>query len=245
MVLEMDDYQYSKISDQNTIRLILLQPSPHLEAELRCSLIQASLEELEDDITEHYVALSYVWGDPTLSCSALVDGRRVRITPSLDCALRHLREPKRVLRLWADGICINQNDVEDRNQQVRLMGSVYTLAQHTVIFLGPSHPESDAVIQFIAAQKDWKALTTSPSAEVLPDELDAVLKSRILCHPWFTRVWVLQELVLSKDPWIQYECPATPRTLSIVCKRYTNSEVWGVRQGPREMGSILQICEDS
>ncbi|CZR55616.1 uncharacterized protein PAC_05504 [Phialocephala subalpina] len=204
MVSEMDDYQYSKISDQNTIRLIFLQPSPDLEAEVRCSLIQASLEELEDDIIEHYIALSYVWGDPTLSCSALVDGRRVRITPSLDCALRHLREPNKILRLWADGICINQNDVEDRNQQVRLMGSVYTLAQHTIIFLGPSNSEADFVIQYIAAQRDSKSQTPSSDNSALSNDLEAALNTNILSHPWFTRVWVLQELVLSRDPWIQY-----------------------------------------
>jgi len=205
MALEIDDfYQYSKILDQDTIRLIILQPSQDPEAEVKCSLVQVSLEELEDDISEHYVALSYIWGDPTLSYSVLVDGKKVRITSSLDCALRHLREPNRILRLWADGICINQSNIEDRNQQVRLMGSVYMLAQHTVIFLGPSNPKIDPVVQYIATRKDPKSHTAPSANDALPDDLNAVLKSNILNHPWFTRVWVLQELVLSKDPWIQW-----------------------------------------
>lgn len=28
------------------------------------------------------------------------------------------------LRLWADAICINQNDAQERNHQVPLMGSI-------------------------------------------------------------------------------------------------------------------------
>lgn len=126
-------YKFSKISDPRTIRLILLQPSQDLEAQVQCSLIEVTLGELENDIVDHYVALSYVWGDATLSCSALVDEKRLDITSSLDCALRYLRarEPNKIVRLWADGICIDQNDVADRNQQVQLMRSVYSLASQT------------------------------------------------------------------------------------------------------------------
>lgn len=81
-----------------------------------CSLIQVSLEELGNDIAEHYVALSHVCGDPNPQDSVLVEGRRLQTTASLHCALRHLREPQQALRPWADGICTNQADVEDLGQ---------------------------------------------------------------------------------------------------------------------------------
>ncbi|KAE8444133.1 hypothetical protein EG329_000821 [Mollisiaceae sp. DMI_Dod_QoI] len=204
----MDDaYQYSEILDRSAIRLILLQPSPDLEAEIRCSLIEVSLAELEEDITEHYVALSYVWGDQSQRRSAWVDERRLDITASLDCAVRHIRRPNKVLKIWADGICINQNDIEERNQQVQLMGSVYTLAQHTIIFLGPSDVESEFLMQCMASQKYQKYRNSEPTSSIqeatLPDDLHNRVEKSLLAHPWFTRVWVLQELVLSKEPWIQ------------------------------------------
>jgi len=34
-----------------------------LKSEIRCSLFTTTLRECEDDIAEHYAALSYVWGD--------------------------------------------------------------------------------------------------------------------------------------------------------------------------------------
>lgn len=107
MGLEMDDlYQFSKILDQETIRLILLEPSHDPDAEIRCSLINAPPKALDEegryfannnvhtvavlfpsqkslsehstcashlegrDNTEHYTALTYVWGDPILSHNA-------------------------------------------------------------------------------------------------------------------------------------------------------------------------------
>ncbi|PMD32954.1 HET-domain-containing protein, partial [Hyaloscypha variabilis F] len=136
-------YEYEKIGAEDTIRLILLQPSVDLEASIQCSLIRVTLEQCDKDVVEHYVALSYVWGDATLRRQISVDGATLDITASLDCALRHLRDQSRLLRVWADGICINQNDFEDRNHQVRMMSSIYLLARHTIIFLGPASPQSE------------------------------------------------------------------------------------------------------
>lgn len=42
-------YEYSKITQLGTARLILLDPSDDLEAGLSCSLINASLQECDDE----------------------------------------------------------------------------------------------------------------------------------------------------------------------------------------------------
>ncbi|CZR67932.1 uncharacterized protein PAC_17831 [Phialocephala subalpina] len=183
-------YQYSAITQPDIIRLILLQPSEHLEAKLCCSLIDASLKGCDNDVVEH-VALSYVWGNASLKGSILVDGKHLEITHSLEQALRHVRDPRRVLRVWADGICINQKDVEDRNTQVAAMGTIYATARHTIIFLGPSYARHDHILDTIT-ETNFDELVM---LEGLPDH--------ILDYPWFSRVWVLQELVLSPDPWVQ------------------------------------------
>jgi hypothetical protein len=39
--------------------------------------------------------------------------------------------------IWADAICINQSDVEEKTEQVRMMGDIYEAAQIVVIWLGP------------------------------------------------------------------------------------------------------------
>jgi hypothetical protein len=40
--------------------------------------------------------------------------------------------------LWIDAICINQSDNEEKSQQVRLMGEIYSKAEVVRVWLGPS-----------------------------------------------------------------------------------------------------------
>jgi hypothetical protein len=127
------------ITLQGTIRLMQLQPSPDLWAPIHCSIVHETLATYENSLLEFYIAVSYVWGDPNVKSSILVDGQRLGITSSLDSALRHIRDGERALHVWADGVCIDQNDTEDRNLQVSQMGSIYSAAQHTIIFLVPRH----------------------------------------------------------------------------------------------------------
>ncbi|PVH76271.1 hypothetical protein DL98DRAFT_425871 [Cadophora sp. DSE1049] len=129
-------YRYKSIAAPDTIRLIHLHPSTNLEAEIECSLAHASIASLAQDILGHYVALSYVWRDASLRRTIIVDGQFLDITASLHCALRYLRDESRLVHVWADGICIDQNSLDDRNIQVAVMGSIYSLATHTIIFLG-------------------------------------------------------------------------------------------------------------
>ena len=64
-------------------------------------------------------------GNETDKREISIDGKKLEITASLDCALRHIRDRhSRMIRIWADGICINQSGVDDRNPQVAQMGSV-------------------------------------------------------------------------------------------------------------------------
>jgi hypothetical protein len=117
-----DKYQYTRLTEPDTFRLILLQPSPHLTAPLQLSILTATLSQYEDDIVDHYVALSYVWGNQTDISMIDVDSKQLEITASLDSALRHIRDANRPMKIWADGICINQTDTVEKNIQVRVMG---------------------------------------------------------------------------------------------------------------------------
>jgi hypothetical protein len=112
-------------------------------------VIHGNLAYYYHDVVDHYVALSYVWGDETDKRAISIGGKKLGITASLDCALRHIRDRRRMLHVWADGICINQNDVDDRNLQVSQMRSVYSAARHTIIFLGLSSPQCDLIFQVL------------------------------------------------------------------------------------------------
>jgi hypothetical protein len=170
---------------------------------------------------DHYIALSYVWGDANDRRTAFINGRTLYITATLYSALRHIRDPKRELKIWADGICINQSDVEERNIQVQQMGAIYQLATHTIIYLGESTLFSSALFDLFASYRtspgnDGSAYISNISrlSNIKAEEsrndpsrfqIDPRANVQFIAQrwPWFARVWVLQELVQSPDPWVQ------------------------------------------
>lgn len=189
-------YRYSPLTERGAIRLIILQPDHDLTAPIQCSLISTTLLACHDDLIENYTALSYVWGDASQRKDVLVDGLRMDITVSLDLALRHIRDSVRTIRVWADALCIDQMNVRERNEQVAQMTLVYETAAHTIIFLGLATKQSEAFIRAVA------------SYGILSRSLDRTREERgmigdLLEYPWFTRLWTLQELTVSRNPWVQ------------------------------------------
>ncbi|KAI8623636.1 heterokaryon incompatibility protein-domain-containing protein [Xylariaceae sp. FL1651] len=100
-----------------------------------------------------YEAISYVWGDTQKRHDITIDGATLSITQNLYGALkafRHRRLSKRsdssdpgtglaqrqVRRLWADAVCINQEDAPERTLQVELMSRVFAGARRVLAWLG-------------------------------------------------------------------------------------------------------------
>jgi hypothetical protein len=132
------------------------------------------------------------------------------ITTSLDSALHNLRDTKITRLVWADGIYINQDGIEERNQQVKQMGLVYQQADHTVIYLGEGTPETSLFLNTLLPKApvdgnppSLRSGSIEQVQGVLNPEVEVAAREWILARPWFKRVWILQELVLSQDPWVQ------------------------------------------
>ncbi|KAF2263611.1 heterokaryon incompatibility, partial [Lojkania enalia] len=142
------------------------------------------------DVPE-YEALSYVWGIEKCKSPVTVNDCSQVITENLDIALRHLRLKSEPRTLWIDAVCINQEDVAERNYQVSLMGSIYSKASHVVVFLGPEADKSGFVMDCIASRY----------AEDSHMPYFIYYANKLAERPWFTRVWVVQEVALaSEDP---------------------------------------------
>jgi len=82
------------------IRLIILQPSRYSDEVIRCRLVLASLDDLED-----FEALSYAWGDPGGERNIIVNDLVKPVRRNLWDALSHLRRTDRPRTLWIDAIC--------------------------------------------------------------------------------------------------------------------------------------------
>lgn len=84
-------------------------------------------------------ALSYVWGENTRTHEIMIENKRLPITANLYGALRDfLKDAVWELHIWADAICINQEDLAERSSQILLMREIYHCAAEVKIWLGPS-----------------------------------------------------------------------------------------------------------
>ncbi|KAI6859327.1 hypothetical protein D0864_00034 [Hortaea werneckii] len=118
--------------EKREIRIILLQPSGEEDDALYADLEIASL-----DNEPAYNAISYVWGDASDTTVMFLNGGKViEITKSLAAALRRFRHSRIFVALWADAVCINQENLQERADQVSIMGKIYASAIQVNVWLG-------------------------------------------------------------------------------------------------------------
>jgi hypothetical protein len=170
---------------------------------IHCSLQTVSLVD-----RPQYTALSYVWGDAHDLVPVIVDGSVFMATKNLRLALQYIRQVDRDKILWVDAICINQNDIEERNNQLSLMGALYSEAEEVIIWLG----EADETTHELACVVQETGLPIVPATDagdhVESDFQYIVRLTRVLyllqivaLRPWWSRVWTVQECVLPRsDP---------------------------------------------
>lgn len=124
------------------------------------------------------VLISYTWGEPTLSEPLIVDGKQLWITKNLYLALRRLQFPYESRILWADGVCINQSNADERSQQVRIMRHIYQCASQALVYLGEHGDNSESVRRLIVRVRE--ATRNGGSSEQVTT---SILKSWSLTTP--------------------------------------------------------------
>lgn len=162
----MESADYHSLNDEvDEIRLLRLLPG-HFDSPIHVQLYHQPLQEAK------YAALSYCWGQNVSNrVEIAVDYNNRYITTSvsenLGSALNHLRDQNEDLILWVDAICINQNNIMERNSQVQLMGSIYMSCKEVLAWLGPGTLESDR---------------TMITLQEIVDELRGPLKDVVTTH---------------------------------------------------------------
>lgn len=111
---------------------------------MRCHIRHFSLAQ-----TPSYYALSYCWGDPTFTIPILCNGAAFEVTRNLLSALKQLREEGQHSWIWADAICINQLDEEEKSGQIALVRDIYKMASWTMIWLEDSTKETSVAISMV------------------------------------------------------------------------------------------------
>ncbi|KAI1742562.1 heterokaryon incompatibility protein-domain-containing protein [Xylaria scruposa] len=159
-----------------------------------------------------FTALSYAWGDEEATVPLKVSNMKFAVTKNLYIILETLISHEPPQRLWIDALCINQHDVAERAQQVRLMGSVYSRASLVLVFLSPLSAPFDIGMSFLerAATHVDEHYEPSLSPHMAIDGLtlhsDALRDSLIgfFGTAWWTRVWTVQEFALAQR--VVFQC---------------------------------------
>lgn len=180
-------YSYSLLpSSPTSIRLLILNPD-FPRAEINCRL-----ETVPLDSAPNYEALSYAWGPPLLTETIFIRGAPLRVTRNLFAALQNIRDPVIKQRFWIDAICINQSDIDERNSQVQIMPLIYSNASIVLIWLGVKDSYIDTAWNLL---EKWH-FGTIPQ-RITEDEYLGLEK--VFQKPsWWTRLWVVQEVVFAR-----------------------------------------------
>ncbi|KAG6993196.1 hypothetical protein FOFC_05629 [Fusarium oxysporum] len=146
-------YANMNISGRQFRLLTILSTKPEISYRLEVA-------KFGDELS--FNALSYVWGDPTVTEAILVNDHRIQVTTNLISALRyapyHLSRSKNAtsMKLWVDAICINQMDSTEKGHQVSMMKDIYWQSGIVLCWLGSPidriHTAMD-VVEAVAHQR--------------------------------------------------------------------------------------------
>ncbi|CAI7578636.1 unnamed protein product [Penicillium pancosmium] len=120
-----------------------------------------------------------------------------------EAALRHIRSLGSTQLLWVDELCIDLDDVLERNHQAGLSREIYVNAKDVLTLIGDSSPETGLVLE------NLKEVNAGGVIEIHSSESRRAWK----CFsdlPIFSRVWIFQELLVGRHVMLISGGSATP-----------------------------------
>lgn len=143
------------------------------------------------------------------------------VTQNLAQALPYLQLKGMSRTLWVDAICINQQDLAERSQQVKLMADIYGQAEQVIAWLGPEAADSALAIKTLKhlglqVEVDLMTGTVAP----VPGA-DNVWADRMGKFPFDEPIWLALEVFFRRAwferLWIWQEVHARPERTILMC----------------------------
>lgn len=198
------------------IRLVKLPPGEKT-GEVSCEIISCPLSDPVE-----YEAISYSWGHPSEKTNITCDGKTILIPNNLNDFLLRTRALGRTRILWIDSVSINQNDDVEKSSQVAAMRHIYEKSKRALIWLGKEYENSTLALETAEDFcEKYKVIinnnTNATQAEKkkrpwyrsrLYEEIISVWDPKwaaffsLFDRPYWSRAWIVQEVVVSKDQWV-------------------------------------------
>lgn len=209
-----DAFPYRPLVEASELRLLLVWPPTGNQDRIHCALIHGRLTTGID-----YDAISYTWadetGDDSQSKTVLINNLALPVTATCEAVLRRARLQSTAKVLWIDAVCINQADTNERGHQVRLMPDIYSHAKRVLIFPGEATDEDSRGLYYLPGLEDFLAPPSpdlgslnqgdqgeKPALDILRTVQHTM--KHLFSRRYFTRVWILQEIALAREPVVMY-----------------------------------------
>jgi hypothetical protein len=152
--------------------------------------------------TLRFIALSYTWGPEFPAQDILVTSPECRGWLSVRQNLYDFLKTRRTCGstwFWIDQICINQGKDDEKTHQVNQMAEIYSVAA-VEVWLGSEFEGNNELIDLIVHESALSIKEPRPKLSVNKQEFSTYIPSfqHLLCSPYWSRLWITQEIVLGK-----------------------------------------------
>lgn len=166
-----------------------------------------AVEHFDLDSLPPFHAISYTWGPPEPTRTIMIWGptypiigvptwhAKMEIRENLFQFLELLPQISKAYRyryFWIDQMCIDQENVLERNHQVKYMGEVFQRAVEVLVWLGAEDETSNQAMEMVASRANLDQEIPKSSVR----EYDTV--ERLLSRSYFSRLWIVQEVMLAE-----------------------------------------------
>lgn len=212
--MELSPFTYQPVqSSNNEIRILFLKSARSFNSPIHCDI---KIVNLEGKVK--YEALSYTWGTENNLQKIFIQGQPFLVRENLYAALKRLRMTFTTRSLWIDAICIDQNNITEKEFQLPLMTKIYEGASQVCVWLGEASDLSAVALKGFSSQWSVQRIRANrrhgylvppfrermASSEAIKasselfKELDTGELRELLSRPYWTRVWIMQEAIVAK-----------------------------------------------
>ena len=224
-----NQFQHSRLHTARALRLIKDIHFDALDSKLSCAL-----ETFDFDTHPSYICLSYTWGaalvgseDDESNKAANAKTWELNIKNKEEdgilyiqrnlfeglCQISKSVSAESTHYVWADAVCIDQDNLSERSSQVAMMGSIYSSAEKVVVWLGSDMTDftnfawfhSDHITSgyLIGKESDFIIHRVDLDAPIfmgfgIREEQWISYSNFVDRRRWFKRAWVMQEIALAQ-----------------------------------------------
>ena len=175
--------------------------------------VKGGSEGLDQHDKLKYIALSYTWGDASKKFIILLNDSLFEVRRNLYEFLVTMRDKDCKSTFWIDQLCIDQENITERNIQVQMMADIYRQAEAVHVWLGPATASTSRAMEIlkslehrilkVKSMDDYFEFQGPKLVEILREvslvkkDVRAIVK--VFGHPYWSRLWIAQELILASQ----------------------------------------------